>query len=37
MANRKPARRRDWRIAVFAILSLMIALSMIMAFLPPPS
>ena len=32
--KRAPRRKRDWRIIVFLILSLLIALSMILAFLP---
>jgi predicted nucleic acid-binding Zn ribbon protein len=37
VANKKkkaPRRKRDWRIIVFLILSVMIALTMILAFLP---
>ncbi len=38
MARKKRARRRlDWRVVVFAILSLMIAISMILAYFPLPS
>jgi predicted nucleic acid-binding Zn ribbon protein len=32
--KRAPRRKRDWRIIVFLILSVLIALSMILAFLP---
>lgn len=35
MAKKKaPRRKRDWRIIVFLVLSIIIALSMILAFLP---
>ena len=32
--RKAPRRRRDWRIVVFLILSVIIALTMILAFLP---
>jgi predicted nucleic acid-binding Zn ribbon protein len=32
--KKAPRRKRDWRIIVFLILSVMIALTMILAFLP---
>jgi predicted nucleic acid-binding Zn ribbon protein len=32
--KKAPRRKRDWRIIVFLILSLIIALTMILAFLP---
>jgi predicted nucleic acid-binding Zn ribbon protein len=32
--KKAPRRKRDWRIVVFLILSLLIALTMILAFLP---
>ena len=34
--SNKKVRRIDWRVVVFSILTLMIALSMVLAFLPPP-
>ena len=32
--KKAPRRKRDWRIVVFLILSIIIALTMILAFLP---
>ena len=32
--KRAPRRKRDWRVIVFLILSIIIALSMLLAFLP---
>ena len=32
--KRAPRRKRDWRIIIFLILSALIALTMILAFLP---
>jgi hypothetical protein len=32
--KKAPRRKRDWRIIVFLILSIIIALTMILAFLP---
>lgn len=34
MARRKSAPRRDWRMVVFVIISLIIVLSMVLAYLP---
>jgi uncharacterized membrane-anchored protein len=32
--KKSPRRKRDWRVIVFLVLSVMIALTMILAFLP---
>ncbi len=34
MARKKSAPRRDWRMVVFIIISLVIVLSMVLAYLP---